>query len=52
MEQLNAFIEMPGNEITIQSIAAYAILLGGAVKITDAWDWAHNKYESRKTANN
>jgi hypothetical protein len=48
MEQLNAFIEMPGNEITIQSIAAYAVILGGVIKATDAWDWASEKYQSRK----
>jgi hypothetical protein len=38
MEQLNAFIEMPGNTISAQNIGLYAVILASFVKGPDVVD--------------
>ena len=35
MEQLNAFIEMPGNTLTVQNVGLYAVILASFVKGPD-----------------
>ena len=46
MEQLNAIMEVSGNEFTVQNLGLYAIILTTLVKGPDAINWTKDKFRS------